>query len=124
MEWITDINIWGSFLMLTALEIVLGIDNVIFIALVINHLPKKQKDKARLIGLSLALLLRIILIFSVVWIIGLKEPLISFYNYDFSGKDLMMLGGGLFLIYKATSNIREEIEGEKKKSSAILQEAS
>lgn len=116
MEWVSDIGIWGSFLSLTALEIILGIDNVIFIALVINHLPPTQREKARIIGLSLAWIMRILLLLSVAWIIGLDEPFISIYNFDFSGKDLLLLGGGLFLIYKATSSIHEEIEGEAKKT--------
>lgn len=110
----TDINIWASLLSLTALEIVLGIDNVVFIALVINHLPEEERRKARTLGLTMALLIRILLLFSVVWIIGLKEPWITLFQISFSGKDLMMIGGGLFLLYKATSSIGEEITGAQK----------
>lgn len=112
MEWLTDYTLWASLLSLTALEIVLGIDNVVFIALVVQHLPPEQRRKARLIGLTLALAMRIALLFSLVWIMGLTEPLIALGEFDLSGKDLLMLGGGLFLIYKATSSMREEITGD------------
>lgn len=112
MEWMTDYTIWASLLSLTALEIVLGIDNVIFIALVVQHLPPEQRRKARIIGLILALGMRIALLFSLVWIMGLTEPLLSVAGYDFSGQNLLMLAGGLFLIHKATSSMREEMTGE------------
>ncbi len=116
MEWITDYHIWASFLSLTALEIVLGIDNVVFIALLVNHLPEKQRHQARNIGIILALLMRIVLLFSVVWIMGLKEPWLTFMERSFSGKDILMLGGGLFLLAKATSSIHDEVTHEKKES--------
>lgn len=112
MEWMTDYTMWASLLSLTALEIVLGIDNVVFIALVVQHLRPEQRRKARFIGLTLALAMRIGLLFSLVWIMGLTEPLLSFGDYDLSGKDLLMLGGGLFLIYKATTSMREEMTGD------------
>jgi predicted tellurium resistance membrane protein TerC len=115
MEWITDYTIWASLLSLTALEIVLGIDNVIFIALVVNHLPPVQRRKARFIGLALALGMRIALLFSLVWLMGLTEPLVHLWDMDLSGKDLLMLAGGLFLIHKATSSIREELTGNQHK---------
>lgn len=111
MEWLTSYEIWASLLTLTALEVVLGIDNVVFIALLVNHLPQKQRDKARYIGLSLALFMRIALLFSIVWIMGLVEPMFSVAGADFSGKDLMMMGGGLFLLYKATSSMHDEMTG-------------
>lgn len=112
MEWMTDYTLWASLISLTALEIVLGIDNVVFIALVVQHLPPEERRKARIIGLTLALAMRIGLLFSLVWIMGLTEPLLDFGEYELSGKDLLMLGGGLFLIYKATSAMREEMTGE------------
>ncbi len=113
MEFLTDYNLWASFITLSALEIVLGIDNVIFIALVVNHLPDKQRERARFIGITLAMVIRIALLFSVVWMMGLKEPLITFQGLSFSGKDLLMLGGGLFLLAKATSSIHDEVSGDK-----------
>ena len=114
MEWLADYHLWASFLSLTALEIVLGIDNVVFIALVVGHLPEEQRKKARTIGLTLALLMRIVMLFGIVWIISLKQPLFSIMGLSLSGKDLMMLGGGLFLLYKATSGIHDEVTGERK----------
>jgi predicted tellurium resistance membrane protein TerC len=116
IELMTDINFWAALLSLTTLEIVLGIDNVVFIALVVGHLPKTEQDRARLIGLTLALMMRIVLLFSVVWIIGLKEPWFTLFEFTFSGKDLMMLGGGLFLLYKATSSVSEELTGSHKET--------
>lgn len=114
MDFLTDPNLWGAFLSLTALEIILGIDNVVFIALIAGHLPPEKRDKARVIGISLALLMRIAMIFGVVWIIGLKEPFFEAFGIPFSGKSLMMLLGGFFLLYKATDGIHEEVNGDKK----------
>ncbi len=115
MEFLTDYSLWASLLSLTALEIVLGIDNVVFIALVVGHLTPVLRKKARLVGLSLALIMRIGLLFSIVWILGLKEPFLTLFEHSFSGKDLMVLCGGLFLIYKATTSMREELTPEVKK---------
>lgn len=109
MQWLVDPGIWASFISLTALEIVLGIDNVVFIALVVQHLKSEERQCARTLGLSLALILRFIMLFGVVWIIGLKEPL----YWGISGKDALMLIGGLFLIYKATDSIHNEMTGDK-----------
>lgn len=113
MEWLTDYSIWASFLSLTALEIVLGIDNIVFIALVVGHLPKQERDRARIVGLFLALLFRVAMLFGIVWIISLKEPLLHIFDFNLSGKDLMMLGGGLFLLYKATDGIHNEVTEDK-----------
>ncbi|TAE34502.1 MAG: TerC family protein [Alphaproteobacteria bacterium] len=107
-----DYALIGSFASLTALEIVLGIDNVIFIALLVGHLPETQKNKARIIGLVLALLMRIGMLFGVAWIIGLKDPWLHVMGHGFSGKDLLMLAGGLFLLYKATDSIHNELTQE------------
>jgi predicted tellurium resistance membrane protein TerC len=104
MEFLTDYSLWASLLSLTALEIVLGIDNVVFIALVVGHLTPALRKKARLVGLSLALIMRIGLLFSIVWILSLKAPFLTVFAQSFSGKDLMMLCGGLFLLYKATTS--------------------
>ncbi len=114
MEFLTDYALLASFLSLTALEIILGIDNVVFIALLVNHLPEEERERARIIGLVLALIMRVAMLFGIVWIIGLKEPWINVFGHDFSGKDLLLLVGGLFLLYKATDSIHNEVTGEKK----------
>lgn len=114
MEILTDYTLLASLISLTALEIILGIDNVIFIALVVQHLHSAQRKKARLIGLGLALLMRIGLLFGIVWIMELKEPWLTLMDFSFSGKDLMMLAGGLFLMHKATSSMHGEMTGEEK----------
>lgn len=114
MELLFDYTLWASFLSLCALEIILGIDNVVFIALLVGHLPQQQREKARVIGLSLALVMRIIMLLGIVWVIGLKEPWLSLFGNDFSGKDILMFVGGLFLLYKATDSIHNELSGDKK----------
>ena len=113
MDWLTNPEIWTALLTLTALEIVLGIDNVIFISILAGKLPEAQRDKARILGLSLAMFMRIALLFSISWVIGLTEPLFALFGHDLSGRDLILFGGGLFLIYKATSEIHEKLEGEE-----------
>ncbi|MBT4922757.1 MAG: TerC family protein [Rickettsiales bacterium] len=124
MEFLTDYQIWTSLISLTALEIILGVDNVIFIALVVAHLPEHERHRARVIGLMLALIMRIGLLFAVVWIISLKEPWLYILGGAFSGKDLMMLGGGLFLLAKATIEIHGEVAvGEEKTNSHQFQGA-
>lgn len=109
MEILLSTEMWASLLTLTALEIVLGIDNVVFIALVVNHLPTEQRKKARFVGLMMALGMRIALLFSLVWLMGLTEPFFSIFGHGFSGKDLLMILGGLFLVYKATTSIHDEV---------------
>lgn len=98
---------------LTLLEIVLGIDNIIFISIVSNKLPEQQQPRARFIGLSLALIVRVAMLFGITWIIGFQEPLFSVFGAEFSGRDLILLGGGLFLISKSTSEIHHKIEGDQ-----------
>lgn len=112
MELLSDPHIWASFLSLTALEVILGIDNVIFIALVVNHLPAEQRKKARMIGLSLALLMRIGLLLGLVWIMKMVEPWFVVFGEEFSGKDILMLLGGGFLIVKATLSMHEEVAAD------------
>jgi predicted tellurium resistance membrane protein TerC len=102
-----------SLITLIVMEIVLGIDNIIFISILAGKLPKNQQAKARRIGLSLALLMRIGLLFSITWIIGLKEDVLHVAGIGFSGRDLVLLAGGLFLIAKSTSEIHSKIEGEE-----------
>jgi len=113
MEWITDPHAWVAFLTLLALEIVLGIDNIIFISILAGKLPAEQQSRARFIGLSLALLIRVALLFSLSWVIGLTAPLFSVLGQEISGRDLILIGGGLFLLAKATFEIHESLEGEE-----------
>lgn len=105
-----DLEIVASLLTLTALEIVLGIDNIVVIAIIAATLPVHQREKARVIGLSLALITRLLLLFSISWIAGLTQPLFSLFGYAFSGRDLLMLGGGIFLIVKAVLEIHAAME--------------
>lgn len=113
MEWVTDPQAWIAFLSLVALEIVLGIDNIIFISILSGKLPSEQQPRARFIGLSLALIIRVILLFSLSWVIGLTAPLFTVLSQSISGRDLILLTGGLFLLGKATFEIHESLEGEE-----------
>lgn len=113
MEWLSDPQVWIAFGTLTVLELVLGIDNVIFISILSGKLPPAQQPKARYIGLSLALGIRILLLMSLSWVIGLTEPLFKVFGYGFAGKDLVLLIGGLFLIAKSTHEIHGSLEGEE-----------
>lgn len=97
---------------LTAMETVLGIDNIIFIAILVGRLPEAQQAKTRNIGISMALVIRIALLFSISWIMTLKEPLFSVFEHSFSGRDLILLGGGLFLLAKSTFEIHHKVEGD------------
>jgi predicted tellurium resistance membrane protein TerC len=111
MEWLSDPNAWIALATLTALEIVLGIDNIIFIAILSGKLPPEQQAKGRNIGLLMAMLTRIALLFSLTWLMKLTAPLFSMAGHAFSGRDLILLGGGLFLIGKSTFEIHENLEG-------------
>jgi predicted tellurium resistance membrane protein TerC len=113
MEWLTDPQIWIALLTLTALELVLGIDNVIFISILAGKLPPTQQGRARTIGLALAMLMRIALLFSLSWIIRLTAPLFAVFGEEISGRDLILLTGGLFLLAKSTYEIHERLEGEE-----------
>lgn len=112
MDWLTDPQIWISLFTLTALEIVLGIDNVIFIAILAGKLPADQQEKARKLGLSLALITRILLLLSLTWIMGLTAPLFTLpvMNQPISGRDLVLILGGLFLIWKSVREVHEKLE--------------
>lgn len=118
MDWVTDPQSWVAFATLLALEIVLGIDNIIFISILAAKLPAEQRAKARVIGLGLAMVTRIMLLFSLSWIIRLTAPLFTVFNQEISGRDLILLLGGLFLIGKATHEIHQKLEGEEGHSSA------
>ena len=111
MEFLADPNIWVGLATLVLLEIVLGIDNLVFIAILADKLPPNQRDKARVIGLSLALVMRILLLFSISWIITLTQPLFSIRGFSFSGRDLILIGGGAFLLAKGTMELHERLEG-------------
>lgn len=129
MEWLSDPEIWISLFTLTVLEIVLGIDNIVFISILSGKLPAHQQKKARQLGLILALVMRVGLLFSIKWIMSLTEPFLligdwfsvqdpKWYNYlTFSGRDLILFLGGLFLIYKSTTEIHHKIEGDEEEMS-------
>ena len=110
MEWIADPAAWAGLAALIALEIVLGVDNLIFIAILADRLPPAQRDRARVIGLSLALVMRLALLASISWAISLREPVFALWTLEFSWRDLILLAGGLFLLLKATSEIHERLE--------------
>jgi predicted tellurium resistance membrane protein TerC len=111
--WITDPNAWMALGTLTILEIVLGIDNIIFLSLVVAKLPTAQRNHARRIGLMAAMLMRLALLASISWVVRLTNPLFSLFEHAFSARDLILLFGGLFLIWKASKEIHESIEGEE-----------
>ncbi|AWV86753.1 TerC family protein [Acinetobacter radioresistens] len=112
MEFLLDPGIWVGLLTLIVLEIVLGIDNLVFIAILADKLPPEKRDKARVIGLSLALVMRLGLLFAISWLVTLTQPLITVFDWTFSGRDLILLFGGLFLLYKAVSELHERMEGK------------
>jgi predicted tellurium resistance membrane protein TerC len=112
MELLTNPETWIALLTLTVLEIVLGIDNVIFISILVQRLPAAARDRARLIGLSLAMGMRILLLLTISWIVGLTSPVFTLAGREFSWRDLILIGGGLFLLWKATTEIGESLEGE------------
>ncbi|VTP69363.1 magnesium/cobalt efflux protein CorC [Leclercia adecarboxylata] len=113
MEFLMDPQIWVGLLTLVVLEIVLGIDNLVFIAILADKLPPKQRDKARLIGLSLALIMRLALLSVISWMVTLTQPLFTAFDFTFSGRDLIMLLGGIFLLFKATTELHERLENRQ-----------
>jgi predicted tellurium resistance membrane protein TerC len=113
IEFLSDPHVWASLLTLTALEIVLGIDNLIFLSIVSGRLPLEQQRLARQIGLALALLGRIALLFSLTWIIGLTEPVLTILGFDLSWRDIVLMGGGLFLLVKGTMETHHMLEGHE-----------
>ena len=112
MDWITDPSAWIAFATLTALEIVLGIDNIIFISILAGKLPGEQREKARVVGLSLAMIIRVLLLLVLTWIVKLTAPLFEVLNHEISGRDMILIGGGLFLLFKSTYEIHDNLEGE------------
>lgn len=109
-SWLSSINAWMSLITLMLLEIILGLDNIIFIAILVAKLPKNQQDKARILGLSLAMITRILLLMSIFWIMKLVKPLFTVMNNEISGKDIILIGGGLFLIWKSIHEIHSQIK--------------
>ncbi|HEX2788146.1 MAG TPA: TerC family protein [Ignavibacteria bacterium] len=111
MEIFLESSTYVSLITLTFLEIVLGIDNIIFISIITGRLPKEQQEKGRIIGLSLAIVFRIILLLFIFWIVGLVEPLFTIFGWPISGRDLILIAGGLFLMAKSTTEIHEKLQG-------------
>ncbi|MGB8984419.1 MAG: TerC family protein [Anaerolineales bacterium] len=116
--WITQPETWIAFLTLVALELVLGVDNVIFISIMAGKLPQNQQQRARRTGIMLAVVTRILLLLSLSWIIGLTEPLFSVVGFEISGRDLVLIIGGLFLLWKSVHEIHQRLEGEEGRVSA------
>jgi predicted tellurium resistance membrane protein TerC len=112
VDWLSDPQIWASLLTLTALEIVLGIDNLVFIAILASRLPAERQARARQVGLALALITRLALLASIAWIIGLTRPLFEVLGHAVSWRDVILIAGGFFLLYKGTREIHERLEGE------------
>lgn len=113
LEWLTDPQIWAALITLTVLEIVLGIDNIIFISIISGRLPVEQQPKARRYGLAMAMITRCLLLLGLNWMAGLTTKFLHIGHYGFSGRDLILLFGGLFLIYKSTHEIHEKMEGDE-----------
>jgi predicted tellurium resistance membrane protein TerC len=110
-SWISSPEAWVAMVTLTVMEIVLGIDNIVFISILVDKLPVEERPRARFLGLGFAMLTRILLLFCISWVIQLKEPLFAAFGHDISGKDLVLILGGLFLLYKATVEIHHKVEG-------------
>ena len=111
MDWLTEPQTWIAFVTLVVLELVLGVDNVIFISILADRLPAEQRSRGRQTGLALAVISRILLLFSLSWIIGLTEPMFMVFGFEISGRDVILVLGGLFLLGKATSEIHDKLEG-------------
>jgi predicted tellurium resistance membrane protein TerC len=120
MELLTDPQTWIAFLTLTMLELVLGIDNIIFISILVDKLPPSQREKARRIGLFMAMFMRIGLLLVLAWIVGLVEPLFTVLKQEISGRDLILILGGLFLVWKSTTEIHGSMEGEEGHTAAAV----
>jgi len=123
MEWLLDPQAWIALVTLTALEIVLGVDNIIFISIVVGRLPEAQRPLARTLGLGFAMFTRIALLLSLVWVMTLTEPLFSIIGREISGRDLILIGGGLFLLWKSVHEIHNALEGEEEEHAAAAMRA-
>jgi predicted tellurium resistance membrane protein TerC len=120
LELLTDPQAWIALLTLTALELVLGIDNIVFISILVDKLPREQQTRARRLGLFMAMFMRIGLLLVLSWIVGLVAPLFTVLGQEISGRDLILIGGGLFLIWKATGEIHQALEGEEEHASSAV----
>ena len=123
MEWISQPETWIAFITLVVLELVLGVDNVIFISILAGKLPVQDQQRARTTGILLAVITRLLLLFSLSWIIKLEDPLVKLLGFSLSGRDLILLAGGIFLIWKATREIHDKLEGVEGHASAKVQAA-
>lgn len=123
MDWLAQPETWIAFLTLVALELVLGVDNVIFISILAGKLPVEQQKRARSTGIMMAVVTRILLLLSLSWIIGLTDPLFKVFSFEISGRDLVLIAGGLFLLWKSVHEIHQKLEGEEGQSSAKVRAA-
>lgn len=119
-EWIISPEAWIALATLTALEIVLGIDNIIFISILVSRLPEHQREFGRRVGLALAMLTRLALLFSIAWVMGLKDPWFKILEQEISGRDTILILGGLFLLYKSTQEIHQSMEGVEEETSVTV----
>ncbi len=118
MDWLTEPHVWAALATLTALEIVLGIDNIIFISILSGTLPQSKQKNARRTGLGAAMIMRVLLLLSLSWVIGLTAPLFTLVGQEISGRDLILIVGGLFLLFKSTKEIHERLEGDEEHHAA------
>src|SRR5687767_10155290 len=118
LDWLADPHAWIALVTLTALEIVLGVDNIIFISILVGRLPEHQRQRARVLGLGFAMLTRIGLLLSLAWVMTLTDPLFSILGREISGRDLILVGGGLFLLWKSVHEIHGSLEGEDEERTA------
>ena len=124
MEWLTNPHVWIAFATLAALEIVLGIDNIVFISILVGKLPEHRRSLGYRLGLGMAMVMRILLLLAISWIMGLTRPLFSALGHSVSGRDLVLISGGLFLVAKATFEIHDDLEGKEKKTRSVAGSAS
>ncbi len=122
ISWISDPQAWVTLITLTILEVVLGIDNIIFLTILVAKVPQRLQQRTRIFGLALAMITRILLLFSITWVMRLTEPLLTVLGHAFTGRDAILLGGGLFLIYKSAVEIFEETDGKIIKDELTLRE--
>ena len=113
LEWMSDPGAWVALATLAAIEIVLGVDNIVFISILVARLPAAQRQFARIAGLSVAMVMRLLLLFALTWVMGLTEPLFAVLGREISGRDLILFGGGLFLLWKSVHEIHRSLEGEE-----------
>jgi predicted tellurium resistance membrane protein TerC len=123
LEWINSPEAWISLATLTILEIVLGIDNIIFVAILADRVKEESRAKARRVGLTIAISTRILLLFSIVWIMSLTDTLFTLFDHPVSGRDLILIGGGIFLLFKSTREIHHKLEGDEHRDGVVRQAA-